>query len=103
VLTILPHADGIIYVIKFNAVKRRTAKANLRRIIESNTPVFGAILNQISVAVASYYYANYYDKSYQDYYHTDDGEDVMVESKERKGKNPPPIASSVESGEDDKA
>ncbi|MGE9294452.1 MAG: GumC family protein, partial [Puniceicoccales bacterium] len=90
VLTILPHADGIIYVIKFNAVKRRTAKANLRRIIESNTPVFGAILNQISVAVASYYYANYYDKSYQSYYHTDDGEDVMTETKERKTK--PPVA-----------
>lgn len=102
VLMILPHADGIIYVIKFNAVKRRTAKANLRRIIESNTPVFGAILNQISVAVASYYYANYYDKSYQDYYHTDDGEDVMVESKSRKGKNPPPITAPAESGEDDK-
>ncbi|MBC2596085.1 polysaccharide biosynthesis tyrosine autokinase [Ruficoccus amylovorans] len=89
VLTILPHADGIIYVIKFNAVKRRTAKANLRRIIESNTPVFGAVLNQISVAVASYYYANYYDKSYQDYYHTDDGEDVQVEGKGKKTKRAP--------------
>ncbi len=68
VLTILPNADGLIYVIKFNAVKKKTAKANLRRIIESNTPVFGAVLNQISTAVASYYYANYYDKAYQDYY-----------------------------------
>lgn len=68
VLTILPHADGLVYVIKYNSVKRKTAKANLRRLMESNTPIFGAVLNQISVAVASYYYSNYYDKSYQDYY-----------------------------------
>ncbi len=27
-----------------------------------------AVLNQISASVASYYYANYYDKSYQQYY-----------------------------------
>ncbi|WOO41304.1 polysaccharide biosynthesis tyrosine autokinase [Rubellicoccus peritrichatus] len=79
VLTILPNADGLIYVIKFNAVKKKTAKANLRRLIESNTPVFGAVLNQISTAVASYYYANYYDKSYQDYYtHDDDDQPLAV-------------------------
>jgi len=72
VLTILPHADGLVYVIKYNAVKRKTAKANLRRLMESNTPIFGAVLNQITVAVASYYYSNYYDKSYQDYYNHDD-------------------------------
>lgn len=68
VLTILPYVDGLIYVIKFNAVKRKTAKSNLRRILESNTPVFGAVLNQISTAIASYYYSSYYDKSYNDYY-----------------------------------
>ncbi|WP_309385437.1 GumC family protein [Cerasicoccus frondis] len=79
VLTVLPFADGIIYVIKFNAVKRKTAKSNLRRIIESNTPVFGAVLNQISVNVASYYYANYYDKSYSGYYgHDEEGDAIDV-------------------------
>ncbi|MEO0795309.1 MAG: polysaccharide biosynthesis tyrosine autokinase [Verrucomicrobiota bacterium] len=77
VLTLLPFADGIIYVIKFNSVKRKTAKSNLRRIIESNTPVFGAILNQISVSVASYYYSNYYDKSYSKYYGGDDEGDAI--------------------------
>lgn len=89
VLTLLPFADGIIYVIKFNSVKRKTAKSNLRRIIESNTPVFGAILNQISVSVASYYYANYYDKSYAGYYGHDDDEDTLdvpIKSRRRKSK-----------------
>lgn len=74
-LTLLPLCDGVLYVIKFNAVKKRTAKANLRRIIDSNAPVFGAVLNQISLSVASYYYSHYYDKKYESYYHQgDDGE-----------------------------
>ncbi|MEM9227795.1 MAG: hypothetical protein AAGA45_07490, partial [Verrucomicrobiota bacterium] len=75
---------GIVYVIKFNAVKRKTAKSNLRRIVESNTPVFGAVLNQISVAVASYYYANYYDKSYQDYYTSNEEESDLLEAKRKE-------------------
>ena len=79
VLTILPHGDGVIYVIKYNAVKRKTAKANIRRLMESNTPIFGAVLNQISVAVASYYYSNYYDKSYQDYYRHDELDDAPMQ------------------------
>ncbi len=67
VLTLLPFVDGVIYVVKFNAVKRKSARAQVRRIIESNTPVFGAVLNQISTAVASYYYSGYYSKSYANY------------------------------------
>jgi len=93
VLTLLPFADGIIYVIKFNSVKRKTAKSNLRRIIESNTPVFGAVLNQISVSVASYYYANYYDKSYAGYYgHDEDGDalDVPLNKAGRRNKQSQP-------------
>ncbi|MEC7235443.1 MAG: hypothetical protein VXV86_02020 [Verrucomicrobiota bacterium] len=60
--------DGILYVIKFNTVKRKTAVLNVRRLWESNTPVFGAILNNITSTLSSYYYSNYTDKAYQDYY-----------------------------------
>jgi capsular exopolysaccharide synthesis family protein len=78
-LNLLPNVDGVLYIIKFNAVKRKTAKLNLRRIVEGNVPVFGAILNQISLAVASYYYTSYYDKSYRNYYvHGEEGEDVKT-------------------------
>ena len=31
-------------------------------------PNFGAILNGLNLAVSGYYYAQYYDKSYKDYY-----------------------------------
>ncbi len=67
-LNLLPMVDGILYVIKFNTVKRKTAVANVRRLWESNTPVYGAILNNITSVLSSYYYSNYSDKAYQDYY-----------------------------------
>ncbi|CAA6691552.1 MULTISPECIES: polysaccharide biosynthesis tyrosine autokinase [unclassified Lentimonas] len=67
-LNLLPLADGVIYVIKFNTVKRKTAVVNVRRMWESNTPVFGAILNNITSSLSNYYYSSYSDKAYQDYY-----------------------------------
>jgi succinoglycan biosynthesis transport protein ExoP len=67
-LNLLPLVDGIMYVIKFNTVKRKTAVLNVRRLWESNTPVYGAILNNITSTLSSYYYSNYTDKAYQDYY-----------------------------------
>ena len=67
-LNLLPLVDGIMYVIKFNTVKRKTAVINVRRLWESNTPVYGAILNNITSTLSSYYYSNYSDKAYQDYY-----------------------------------
>lgn len=67
-LNLLSLVDGVIYVIKFNTVKRKTAEVNVRRLWESNTPVFGAILNNITSSLSSYYYSHYSDNSYQDYY-----------------------------------
>ena len=67
-LNLLPLVDGILYVIKFNTVKRKTAVVNVRRLWESNSPVYGAILNNITSTLSSYYYSNYTDKAYQDYY-----------------------------------
>ena len=67
-LNLLPLVDGTLYIIKFNTVKRKTAVVNVRRLWESNTPVFGAILNNITSSLSSYYYSNYSDKAYQDYY-----------------------------------
>ena len=86
-LNLLPLVDGVVYVIKFNMVKRKTAVANVRRLWESNTPVFGAVLNNITSSISSYYYSHYSDKSYQDYYiHNDDFDDELagaVESEAR--------------------
>lgn len=70
-LNILPLVDGVIYVIKFNTVKRGTAMVNVRRLWESDTPVFGAILNDITSSFSGYYYNQHTDKAYNQYHLTD--------------------------------
>src|SRR5690606_26292444 len=77
-LNILPLVDGVIYVIRFNLVKRKTAGNNVRRISESNVPILGAVMNNINTHVAGYYYSHYYDSSYRNYYIAA-GNDVGVE------------------------
>lgn len=67
-LIILPLADGSIFTIYFNRVRRKAAQFAARRLLEVNVPCFGAVLNGLNLAVSGYYYAQYYDKSYKDYY-----------------------------------
>ncbi len=66
-MIILPHVDGALFTIRFNHVRTRGAKFCARRILDTNVPCFGAILNGLDLALSEYYYAEYYDKSYQDY------------------------------------
>ena len=68
-MNILPLVDGVILVIRFNMVKRKTAAINIKRLRESNVPVMGAVLNNLNTQVAGYYYSHYYDKSYKSYKH----------------------------------
>lgn len=74
-LIILPMVDGSLFSIYFNKVRRKAAQFAAKRLQESNIPTFGAILNGLNVAVSGYYYAQYYDKSYKDYYVVKAGED----------------------------
>lgn len=67
-LIILPLVDGSIFTIFFNKVRRKAAQFAAHRLVDSNVPNFGAVLNGLNVAVSGYYYAQYYDKSYKDYY-----------------------------------
>ena len=67
-MVILPLVDGSIFTIYFNKVRRKAAQFSARKLLESNVPVFGAVLNGLNLAVSGYYYAQYYDKSYKDYY-----------------------------------
>lgn len=67
-LNILSLVDGVIYVVRFNMVKRKTASVNVKRLKDSNVPVLGAVLNNINTNVAGYYYSHYYDSSYRHYY-----------------------------------
>jgi capsular exopolysaccharide synthesis family protein len=67
VLNFLPMIDGVLYVVRFNTVKKRFIRSNLFRLRESKVPVLGAILNQIGMRVVQYY-TNTGDRSYSRYY-----------------------------------
>lgn len=67
-LIILPLVDGSIFTIYFNKVRRKAAQFAAKRLLDANVPNFGAVLNGLNLAVSGYYYAQYYDKSYKDYY-----------------------------------
>lgn len=77
-LIVLPLVDGSIFTIYFNKVRRKAAQFSAKKLIEANVPCYGAVLNGLNLAVSGYYYAQYYDKSYKDYY--------VVMSKEDEGK-----------------
>ncbi|MDP3071170.1 MAG: polysaccharide biosynthesis tyrosine autokinase [Opitutaceae bacterium] len=67
-LIVLPLLDGSIFTIYFNKVRRKAAQFGAKKLLEANVPNFGAVLNGLNLAVSGYYYAQYYDKSYKDYY-----------------------------------
>ena len=73
-MIILPLVDGSLFSIYFNKVRRKAAQFAANRLQESNVPNLGAILNGLNLAVSGYYYAQYYDKSYKDYYVTKTGD-----------------------------
>jgi len=67
-LIILPLVDGSLFSIFFNKVRRKAARFAAAKLMEANVPNFGAVINGLNLAVSGYYYAQYYDKSYKDYY-----------------------------------
>lgn len=90
-LSLLPAVDGVIYVIKFNTTKRKVIRRCVHRMMDSNVPVLGAIMNMVSMRTASDYSMNYYDKSYQNYY-TTPPEFVEVEQEEAEDSEQNPKA-----------
>lgn len=80
-LCLLPLIDGVVFVVKFNDVKKKAAKSAVRTLMESETPIFGAVMNAISAKMSNYYYSHYYDYSYHDYYYLK-GPDERVSLKE---------------------
>lgn len=66
-LNIVSLTDGIIYVIKYNTVKRASAALNVERINKSETPILGALLNDVSGTGSGYYYSQYSNSQYEQY------------------------------------
>ena len=68
-LNIVPLVDAVIYVIKYDSVKKSLANSCIRRLWESKTPLLGAVLNNVSLGLSQYYYSQYSaNKKYSAYY-----------------------------------
>ncbi|MBL9198980.1 MAG: polysaccharide biosynthesis tyrosine autokinase [Opitutaceae bacterium] len=80
-LIVLPLVDGSIFTIFFNKVRRKAAQFGAKKLLEANVPNFGAVLNGLNLAVSGYYYAQYYDKSYKDYYVVQSRDDGLGKEK----------------------
>ena len=87
-LMLLPFVNGSIYTVSFARVRRRAAQFCVRKLQETTVPCFGAVLNNLNIAVSGYYYSHYYDKSYKDYYITRAQEGEPDEADEAKGGKP---------------
>jgi len=64
-------ADGVIYVVKFNKVRRDHARKSIQRLHEVGANVCGVLLNDIDFEGRdSYYYSYYYlpNRHYSTYY-----------------------------------
>ncbi len=66
-LHLIPKVDGVVYVVRFNVVSARNAAACLARLRDAGAPMLCAVLNQMSVRLASVY-TDTYDPSAGKYY-----------------------------------
>jgi capsular exopolysaccharide synthesis family protein len=71
-LHLIPKADGVVYVVRFNVVSARNAAACIGRLREAGVPMLCAVLNQMSVRMASVY-TDTYDPTAGKYYASDAG------------------------------
>jgi capsular exopolysaccharide synthesis family protein len=72
-LVISAIADGIVFVAKFNKIRREHARKTIQRIQDAGIHICGAILNDIDFEGRdSYYYSYYYyqNRYYSSYYRT---------------------------------
>ena len=66
-LNLINFVDNFIYVIQFNALRRKMVRNQLNRLLLSQTPIVGAVLNRVKTSLSHYYYNNYYDSTYEKY------------------------------------
>lgn len=87
-LHLVPKVDGVIYVVRFNLVKKRNALSCIARLREAGVPVVGAVLNSMANRMAAFY-TNSYDASYSKYYTNANGEKVEKGDADKAAAEPP--------------
>ncbi|HOK77535.1 MAG TPA: hypothetical protein PLW35_07410, partial [Verrucomicrobiota bacterium] len=64
-------ADGVVYVTKFNKIRREHARKSIQRLLDAGIHICGVVLNDIDFEGRdSYYYSYYYyqNRYYSSYY-----------------------------------
>ncbi|MDR2429946.1 MAG: polysaccharide biosynthesis tyrosine autokinase [Puniceicoccales bacterium] len=89
VLNLLPYAEGILFIVRFNSVSRRFIKLNINRFRESKVRIHGAILNQIKVQEIPYY-TDAKGVSYASKYYNEDEGAASKEVPVTPQQHPPP-------------
>ncbi|MCS1408179.1 MAG: Tyrosine-protein kinase ptk [Verrucomicrobia subdivision 3 bacterium] len=65
-LSISSQCDGIIFISRFNEIRREHARRTVQRLKEAGVQMIGALINNISVDNSyGYYYSDYYYKPYK--------------------------------------
>jgi Mrp family chromosome partitioning ATPase len=64
-LILLPKVDGSIFVAYYNKTHRRAVNEATQKLMDSSTPLLGAVINAVELSSHSYYYHRY---GYNHYY-----------------------------------
>ncbi|MBI9078052.1 MAG: CpsD/CapB family tyrosine-protein kinase [Desulfatibacillum sp.] len=65
-LTLAPHVDGVLFVVKAGGVNRDLVKKAVDQLAHAKANLVGVVLNQVDVHREGYY--KYYEKYYSSYY-----------------------------------
>lgn len=85
-LVIASRANGVLYVTRFNKIRRDHARKTVQRMHDAGLAIFGTVINDIDLeGREAYYYSYYYyqNSHYKDYY-SKDSDDEETDSKSRK-------------------
>ncbi|MDQ8188182.1 polysaccharide biosynthesis tyrosine autokinase [Pelagicoccus sp. SDUM812002] len=66
-MSLLPHCDGQIFVSGFSRARVGLATKTVRKLQDTNVPIFGVLVNGVRLFQAKMYYPEYYH-TYGDYY-----------------------------------
>ncbi len=67
-LILLPHADGVVFVVHFAKIRRGIIGRTVQKLVESGVPLFGVVLNNIDLRKHGSYYYPYASSHYNRYY-----------------------------------
>ncbi len=65
-LVLLPQVDGVLFVVHFNKSRRRAVQQAVQKMRGGQTPIVGAVMNDVNLSRPGGYY--YYYHQYSDYY-----------------------------------